>query len=137
MPQLMVQHRRLGLVDSTIARLDAVVNAYDEKLHINRHPETGQWVVFIDLERPQRPYPLFALPDSLPTPDQLKEKLQASDTQKQDIRGQMNKFNEQHAAEIDYKGRQEIGKAAEMVHAIAKAQGMAEDNQSRRKIVRG
>lgn len=136
MPPLLVSHRRLGLVDSTIARLDAVVNGYDEKLHIDRHPDTGQWVVYIALERPQRPYPLFALGDRLPTPDELKEKLQASDTQKHDIRAAMNKHNESHMAEIDYKGRQEIGKAAEMVHEIAKKQGMASDNVSRRKIVK-
>lgn len=136
MPSLMVQHRRLGLIDSTIARLDAVANGYDEKLFLDRHHDTGQWCVYVSLERPQRPYPVFALSDRLPTPDELLNKLRASDTHKHNIREAMNKANDAVQVEIDYKSQQEVGKAAEMVHAIAIKQGMASDNQSRRKIVK-
>lgn len=134
---IMVQHRRLGLVDSTIARLDAVVNEYDEKLHLDRHPDTGQWTLYVDMERPMPHYPVFVLPTPLPTADALRNKLVASDTQRQDIRLQMNKANAAMEAEIDRKSRQEVGKAAEVVEYLARKQGMLSDNTSRRKINQG
>lgn len=134
--QLMVSHRRLGMVDSLVAKLDQAANEYDEKLHLNRHPDTGQWAVYIDLERPQKPYPVMVLNEPLPDPRDLIERLRRTDTHRRDIRAEMNRSNDQHMAEIEYKSRQEVGKAAEMVHAIAIKQGMASDNQSRRKIVK-
>jgi hypothetical protein len=133
---LLVHHRRLGMVDSVISKLDSAVNEYDEKLIIDRHPTSGQWAVYIKLERPNPPYPLFVISGPLPTSQQLIERLQKMDSFKRDIRAEMNRANAQREAEIDYKTKQEVGKAAEMVHAIAKKQGMAEDNQSRRKIIK-
>jgi hypothetical protein len=136
MPDLMVNHRVLGMVPSQIARLDSTVNEYDEKLHLGRHRESGGWAVYIDVERPQPPYPLFLVPDPLPTPRDLIERLQKADSHKRNILAEMTRANEAHMAEIDRKTRHEVGAAAEMVHEIAKAQGMASDNQSRRKIVK-
>ncbi len=133
---LKVYHPRLGLVDSDIYTLDGLVREYDPRLHLNRHPDTGDWVVYVELERPNPPYPVFGFGHRLPSKDELLDKLRASDSHKRNIREAMNKHNEALTAEIDYKSRQEIGKAAEMVEAIARKQGMRPDNQSRRKIVK-
>lgn len=130
----LVHHKHLGMVDKRIFDLDKAANEYDEKLHLDRHPETGEWTVYIDLERPLRPYPLFVFGARLPTVDEFRQKLEQSDSQKHDIRAQMNKANEAHGAEIDRKTREEVGKAAEAVEFIARKQGMMQDNTSRRKI---
>lgn len=136
MSDFLIHHNRLGLVDKRIYDLDAAVNEYDEKLHLNRHPETEQWTVYIELERPAPPYPLFVLGERLPTTHEMVQKLQESDSQKRDIRAQMNAANAAMEAEIDRKSREEVGKAAETVEFIARKQGMLSDNQSRRKINR-
>jgi hypothetical protein len=132
--QIMVQHPRLGLVDSAVFRLDKTVNEYDAKLHLDRHPETGDWAVYIDMERPQPPYPVLGLGKTLPTTDQLLQKLRESDSQRHDIRKKINEANEAHMREIDRKSRDEVGKAAEVTEWLARAQGMRPDNQSRRKF---
>lgn len=136
MSYLQVYHNRLGLVDKRVVELDAAANQYDEKLLLDRHPDTGQWTVYIKLERPLEPYPLFVLGDELPTKWELTERLQASDSQKRDIRAQMNKANEAYVASLDAKTREEVGKAAEAVEFIARKQGMLSDNTSRRKVVK-
>ena len=133
---LLVHHRRLGMVDSVISKLDSAVNEYDEKLHIDRHPTSGQWAVYIKFERPNPPYPLFVLSGPLPTSQELIERLQKMDSQRRDIREEMNRANAAREAEIDYKSRQEVGKAAEAMEFVARKQNMLSDNQSRRKIIK-
>lgn len=134
--QLMVAHNRLGMVDSIIAKLDRAAGEYDERLFIDKHRDTGQWALFIKLERPLEPYPVFLLGEPLPTPERFIEKLQTTDSQRRDIRADMNKANEAHMAEIDRKTQQEIGKAAEVIEYLSRAQGMRQGSTSRRKIVK-
>src|SRR3954466_3782466 len=132
----MVHHRRLGMVDSIIMRLDNAAREYDDKLFLDRHKDTGEWCVYIHVERPQPPYPVFSLGKTLPTVPELIDRLRKTDSHRQDIRAEMNRANAAIVAEIDAKTREEIGKAAEAVEYIARKQNMMADNTSRRKIVK-
>lgn len=130
----MVMHSRLGLVDSNVVSLDKAANEYDEKLLIDRHPSSGQWAVYIKMERPQKPYPVFVLNEPLPSPHELIERLRASDMMRQDLRKQINDANIAWEAEIDRKGRAEISQAAEVVEYIGRKEGVYQETTSRRRI---
>lgn len=128
-----VMHNRLGLVDSNIVALDSAANDYDEKLTVGRH-DSGQWAVYVAMERPQKPYPVFVLNEPLPSPHELIERLRASDMMRQDLRKQVNDANTAWEAEIDRKGRAEISQAAEVVEYIGRKEGVYQETQSRRRI---
>lgn len=128
-----VMHNRLGLVDSNIVALDSAVNEYDEKLLIDRAPG-GEWAVHIRLERPHRPYPVFVLNEPLPTVPELIDKLRRTDSQRHDIRAQLNKANAAWEAELDRKTKEEVGKAAEVVEYLGRKEGVYQETQSRRRI---
>ena len=62
-----------GSVNLAVARIDRAVREYDERLLFARHPQTGQWSVFIKIERDlpeefgtvvegQRVYPVLGFP---------------------------------------------------------------------------
>lgn len=131
---IMVMHSRLGMVDSSIVTLDNVAHEYDEKLLIDRHPTTGAWALYIRLERPQEPYPVFLLDNPLPTKHELLEKLRRTDSMRHDIRADMNKANVAWEAELDRKTKEEVGKAAEVVEYLGRKEGVFQETQSRRRI---
>ena len=133
---LMIHHNRLGLVDAAVYQLDKAATEYDERLFLDKHRDTGEWCLYVLLERPQKPYPVFVLGDRLPTKDAFIQRLRESDTQRNDIREQVNKANEAHQASIDAKKREEIGKGAEAMEYILRKQGAIPNTKSYRKVVR-
>jgi hypothetical protein len=84
-----------GNVSLRAGSIDRALHQYDERLFFSQHPETGQWTVFVKIERDlgpevgtvvdgQRGYPIFAFPhgqdvDSL-TADTIMQRVYAADT---------------------------------------------------------
>lgn len=125
-------HNRLGLVDLNVIKVDAAINDYDERLYLERHKETGDWVVMIAMERPSEPYPVLGFQE-LPDVRTVIQKLRESDSRREDIRQQIMKFNAAKDKEIDYKIQENVGQGAELVEHISRKTGKVPEYKSYRK----
>ncbi len=92
-----------GVVNLRVTALDRAAREYDERLRVGRNEETGDWCVFIQMERgtfpPNDLYPIFGMgqnPDNLPHPEDLKRKLYETDTVRHGYQmlDRMNRENE-------------------------------------------
>lgn len=84
-----------GEVDMRIVACRRVLNDYDERLVLARHELTGDWVVFIKLNRDDM-YPVIGIGRELCDPDELYERLWRADTKRHGnkILHQINEHNE-------------------------------------------
>jgi len=70
----------LGEVDPNVTAAQRVVREYDERLVLARHELTGDWVVFIKLDR-ERMYPVIGIGPELPdNAEDLRQRLWKADT---------------------------------------------------------
>lgn len=126
-------HNRLGLVDLNVLKVDAAVNDYDERLYLERHKETGDWVVMITMERPSDPYPVLGFKD-LPDPRTVVQKLRESDSQREDIRQRIMQYNKAKDRELDHKIQENVGAGAEALEYISRKEGKVSEYKSYRKV---
>ncbi len=129
-------HNRLGMVDANIILVDNAVSEYDERLFIDRHRETGDWVVMIKMERPNPPYPVLGFGPNLPPKHQVMQRLIESDAQRNDIRGEINKANALREKHIDDQRREAVGESAEIVEYLSRKEGHLPEYKSYRKAKR-
>lgn len=129
-----VYHARLGLVDLNVAQVDAAVNEYDERLYLDKHPETGDWVVMIRMERPSAPYPVYGFQYTLPEPREVIQKLRANDSQREDIRQQIINFNKAKERAADHLVREQVGAGAELAEHVVRKSGRIPETRSLRKV---
>jgi hypothetical protein len=91
-----------GVVSLRVTALDRAAREYDERLRVGKNEQTGDWCVFIQMERgtfpPNDLYPLFGMgpnENALPEPHELKKKLYETDTVRHgtEILDRMNREN--------------------------------------------
>lgn len=129
-----IYHARLGLVDLNVAQVDAAINQYDERLYLDKHPETGDWVVMIKMERPSDPYPVYGFQYVLPSAREVIQKLRSTDSQREDIRKQIIKYNEQKARDADHIVKEQVGAGAELAEHVVRKSGRIPETRSFRKV---
>lgn len=131
-----IMHNRLGMVDLHVAKVDRAVSEYDERLYLDRHPENGDWVIMIKMERPSDPYPVLGLQYDLPDVRDVIQRLRESDSTREDIRQRIIKFNEAKAKEVDYKVKENVGAGAELADFISRKEYRSPETKSYRKVTR-
>lgn len=127
---LLVHHHRLGVVESTVVSADNAVKEYDERLFLDIHPETRDYVIMIEMERPAPPYPIMGLGPYLPSRDEIIKRLRMSDSKREDIRKQVNDANKLRAAEGDHIVRENVAAGAELAEYIARKEGRVSEYKS-------
>lgn len=78
------------------ARIQRAVEEYDERLVLARHNVTGDWVIFIKVDRDTL-YPVIGLGPELPTdPEEVQRRLYLADGQRRgtEILDQVNRHND-------------------------------------------
>lgn len=82
-----------GVVDLQIEKAQKAVRDYDERLELMKHEETGDWVVFVRLERDLY-YPIIGWRE-LPEPEAIQKQLYEIDGQRRgtEILDTMNRRN--------------------------------------------
>lgn len=123
-------HKRLGMVDLPIIKIDNAIKQYDERLYLDVHPETGDWVVMITMERPSAPYPVLGFQKTLPEVHEVIKQLRMSDSQREKIRENIIKFNEARTREIDHKIQQNVGAGAEAAEFISRKEYRSPETKS-------
>lgn len=87
-----------GRGDTTVgvAAIQHVLDEYDERLVLARHEYTGDWVVFIKINRDDL-YPVLGLGPTLPSPEEVGRKLYESDAARHGTKllDQVNRHNEE------------------------------------------
>lgn len=126
-------HARLGLVDLNVAQVDTAVKQYDERLFLDIHPETGDWVVMIEMERPAKPYPVLGFQKTLPEVSEVIKQLRMSDSQREAIRDNMLAYNKQKEREANAAIQENVGQGAELVEYISRKEGKLPEYKSYRK----
>lgn len=127
-------HKTLGLVDINVIQVDAAIKEYDERLYLAKHPESGDWVVMIHMERPSDPYPVYGFQYTLPSAREVVQKLRETDSMREDIRKNIIKYNEDREKAIDYEVKQNVAAGAELAEHIARKEGRVPEWKSYRKV---
>lgn len=70
-----------GEVDVRIVGLQRVCREYDDRLELARHELTGDWVVFIKIDRGNL-YPVIGIGRELCSPEELRERLWKADAKR-------------------------------------------------------
>lgn len=63
-------------------RIDRAVREYDERLFFARNAETNDWCVFVEMPRPEKPYPVIGFGPGLPPLDEVMRMVYRSDTKR-------------------------------------------------------
>lgn len=129
-----VYHNKLGLVDLQVVKIDNAVKQYDERLFLDIHPETGDWVVMIEMERPMRPYPVMGFQKSLPEVHEVLKQLRMQDSQREKIRDNIIENNKRVEREADHKVKEQVGEGAELAEYIMRREGRSPVVKSTRKV---
>lgn len=128
-----VFHNRLGTVDLHVAKVDAAVNDYDERLYLDKHKETGDWVVMIRMERPSEPYPVMGFQYTLPEVNEVIRRLRECDSQREDIRARIMKYNKEKEKAADHVIKEKVGAGAELAEFVVRKNSV-HDYRSLRKV---
>lgn len=104
-----------GEVDVQIVALQRVCREFDERLELARHEMTGDWVVFIKLDRGNL-YPVIGIGRELISPEELRERLWKADAKRHGdkLLYQINEHNERLK-------RESRNKALDADEAVAEA----------------
>jgi len=129
-----VFHNRLGYVDFNVVKVDKAVEQYDERLFLDKHPETKDWVVYIRMERPAEPYPVLGLGWELPQVHEVIQKLRESDSRREEIRQRMLKYNADLQKQREYAIQEEVKQGAELAEFISRKEYRAPETKSYRKV---
>lgn len=89
-----------GEVDMRIVGCQRVCREYDERLVLAKHELTGDWVVFIKIDRSNM-YPVIGIGPELIEPEELSQRLWKADTRRhgEKILHQINEHNEKIRSE--------------------------------------
>lgn len=104
-----------GEVDPRVNAAERVVSEYDERLVLARHEVTGDWVVFIKVDR-DNIYPVIGIGPELPAnAEDLRARLRATDTRihGDKILRQINESNERIKKESRARALDADGQVAE------------------------
>lgn len=84
-----------GEVDVKIVACQRVCREFDDRLELARHELTGDWVVFIKVDRGNL-YPVIGIGRELCSPDELRERLWKADAKRHGdkVLRQINEHNE-------------------------------------------
>lgn len=99
-----------GEVDIKIVACQRVCREFDDRLELARHELTGDWVVFIKLDRGNL-YPVIGIGRELCSPEELRERLWKADARRHGDKV-LREINE-HNARIQRASRRRADDAAE------------------------
>lgn len=124
-----------GMVDTRVYRVDAAVKAYDSRLMFGQHPETGDYCVFVELPRPNEPYPVIGFGQEVPDPDKVVERLQRADTMRNGdaIYRDVVKSQEAYRKGLEYQTDQAGEESAEVIEHFMRREGKSPVIKSLRK----
>ena len=124
-----------GMVDTGVYRVDAAVKAYDSRLMFGQHPETGDYCVFVELPRPNEPYPVIGFGSEVPDPDKVVERLQRADTMRNGdaIYREVVRSQESYRKDLEYKTDQAGEESAEVIEHFMRREGKSPVIKSLRK----
>ena len=124
-----------GMVDTRVYRVDAAVKAYDSRLMFGQHPETGDYCVFVELPRPNEPYPVIGFGREVPDPDKVVERLQRADTMRNGdaIYREVVRSQESYRKDLEYKTDQAGEESAEVIEHFMRREGKSPVIKSLRK----
>lgn len=114
-----------GMVDSKAYRVDAAVKSYDSRLRFERNLDTGDWCVFIEMPRPEPPYPVIGFGKEIPEPDVVVERIKRGDTMRtgntiyNDIVKSQEKFRKMQEYASDQAGEE----SAEVIEHFMRKEG--------------
>lgn len=124
-----------GMVNLDARRVDRAVQEYDERLFFSRHPQTGQWTVFIKIERDlpdefgtvvsgTRAFPVLAFND-IPEPSEATRRLYESDAIRHGTRilDKIHENNERVREPLRRKAEEAQEQLAEVVESYMHDQG--------------
>lgn len=114
-----------GVTDSKAVLVDAAVREYDSRLMFMQHPETGDWCVFIELPRPERPYPVIGFGETIPEPSVVVERLRRSDTMRNGdaIYREVVRSQEKYRANLKYQADEAGEESAEVIEHFLRKNG--------------
>lgn len=124
-----------GIVDSRVYKVDAAVKQHDKRLMFSRHPESGDYCVFIELPRPAEPYPIFGFGSEVPEPSVVLERLKKADTMRngEAIYKDMIRSQEAYRKGLEYNSDQAGEESAEVVEHFMRKEGKSPVIKSLRK----
>lgn len=124
-----------GMVDTRVYMVDAAVKKYDSRLMFGQHPDTGDYCVFIELPRPDQPYPVFGFGQEVPEVSVVLERLKQADTMRngERIYNDMIKSQEQYRKNLEYKTDQAGEESAEVIEHFMRMEGKSPIVKSLRK----
>ena len=112
----------MGEVDVRTRQVQRAIEEYDERLVLARHEITGDWVVFIKLERNSplstdqgNLYPVIGLGPELPDVEEVRKRLHQADARRHGSKllDQINDHNERLRQESRLAADEAIGETAE------------------------
>lgn len=128
-----------GMVDSRVYKVDAAVKAYDSRLMFGKHPESGDYCVFIELPRPAEPYPVIGFGQEIPEPSRVVERLQRADTMRngEAIYKDMIRSQKAYRDNLEYNTDQAGEESAEVIEHFMRKEGKSPVVKSLSKGVSG
>lgn len=114
-----------GVVDSRAYLVDAAVKQYDERLMFSRNADTGDWCVFIDMPRPEPPYPVLGFGDDIPDPEIVVDRLRRGDTLRSGDRiyNEIVKSQEAYRSSLKYNADQAVDESVEVIEHFMRKEG--------------
>lgn len=114
-----------GVVDSGVFRVHEAVREYDSRLSFSKHPVTDDYCVFIELPRPEEPYPVVGFGRDLPEPYEVVDRLRRADTMRNGdaIYRDVVKSQEAYRKNLEYRSDQAGEESAEVVEHLMRKHG--------------
>ena len=124
-----------GTVDSRVYMIDAALKEYDSRLKFDRNQDTGDWCVFIEMPRPEPPYPVIGFGDNIPDASIVLDRVKRGDTMRtgNTIYRDIVRSQEKFRANQDYKTDQAGEESAEVIEHFMRREGKSPVIKSLRK----
>lgn len=125
-----------GVVDLAANRVDRAVNEYDERLSFARNEQTGDWCVFIKMERgwdgPDAGLPVIGFGREIPHPEDALKRLHNADSVRRgsEILDSINRHNEDIDKQLDYASSQGAGHYVEALESYGVHNGITRHRRS-------
>ena len=106
-------------------RIDRAVREYDERLFFARNTDTNDWCVFVDMPRPEPPYPVIGFGPVLPPLDEVMRLVYRSDTKRHgwQIYDEIVKSQEDYKKKFRDKADDATEESAEVVEHFLRQHG--------------
>lgn len=114
-----------GMVDSRVYTINSLLKDYDSRLMFSKHPETGDWCVFIEMPRPEQPYPVMGFGDNIPEASMVLDRIKQGDTMRtgNTIYRDIVRSQERFRAAQTYKTDQAGEESAEVIEHFMRKEG--------------